>query len=115
VIYEKSRTKAVGTVFFYGLDSTNSSIKLSCFFEPQIRKSLLVGESLGLSMFFVYTVLKIQNILFSVYKTNVIMNKIALKINAEFMLSGEKFDLYKLSEPYLRKIVEKINILERHR
>jgi hypothetical protein len=113
VIYEKGSTKAVGTVFFYGLDPTNSSIKLSCFFEPKIRKSLVVGESLGLSIFFAYTVLKIQNILFSVYKTNVVMSKIVSKIRAETVFSGENSDLYKLSEPYVIKIVEKINILER--
>jgi len=66
----KKKDKTVGTIFFYGLNLDNKSVKLSVYFIPEVRKTILVGEALGLILNFALEVLKVKKVEFSVYKEN---------------------------------------------
>jgi len=66
----KKKDKTVGTIFFYDLDPENKSVKLSAYFIPQVRKTPLIGEALGLILNFALEILKVEKVEFSVYKEN---------------------------------------------
>jgi RimJ/RimL family protein N-acetyltransferase len=75
----KKKDKTVGTVFFYSLDPGNKSIKLSAYFIPEVRKTPLIGEALGLILNFALEILKVEKVEFSVYKENEEMLRILEK------------------------------------
>jgi len=66
----KKKDKTVGTIFFYGLDPEKKSVKLSAYFIPEVRKTSLIGEALGLILNFALEILKVEKVEFSVYKEN---------------------------------------------
>ena len=75
----KKKDKTVGTIFFYELDPENKSVKLSVYFIPEVRKTPLIGEALGLILNFALKILKLEKVEFSVYKENLEMLKILEK------------------------------------
>jgi RimJ/RimL family protein N-acetyltransferase len=75
----KKDNKTVGTIFFYGLNYENRSVKLSVYFIPEVRKTPLVGEALGLILNFALEILKVEKVEFSVYKENEEMLRILEK------------------------------------
>jgi RimJ/RimL family protein N-acetyltransferase len=75
----KKKDKTVGTIFFYGLDSESKSVKLSAYFIPEVRKTPLIGEALGLILNFALEILKVEKVDFSVYKENKEMLRILEK------------------------------------
>ena len=79
----KKDNKTVGTIFFYGLNSESKSIKLSAYFIPEVRKTPLVGEALGLILNFALEILKVEKVEFSVYEENKVMLELIEK-NREF-------------------------------
>jgi RimJ/RimL family protein N-acetyltransferase len=66
----KKDNKTVGTIFFYSLNLENKSVKLSAYFIPEVRKTTLIGEALGLILNFALEILKVEKVEFSVYKEN---------------------------------------------
>jgi len=66
----KKKNKTVGTIFFYGLDPKSKLVKLSAYFIPEVRKTSLIGEALGLILNFALEILKVEKVEFSVYKEN---------------------------------------------
>jgi RimJ/RimL family protein N-acetyltransferase len=87
----KKKDKTVGTIFFYGLDPENRSIKLSAYFIPEVRKTPLIGEALGLILNFALEILKVEKVEFSVYKENEEMLRILERKNIKRYInkSGE--------------------------
>jgi RimJ/RimL family protein N-acetyltransferase len=78
-LVKKKDNKTVGTIFFYGLDSESKSVKLSVYFIPEVRKTSLIGEALGLILNFALEILKVEKVEFSVYKENEEMLRILEK------------------------------------
>jgi len=60
----------VGTIFFYGWDKERKTVKISAYFIPEIRKTPLIAESLGLTIHFALRIMRIEKIEFDVYKEN---------------------------------------------
>jgi len=75
----KKNDKTVGTIFFYSLNPENKSVKLSAYFIPEVRKTPLIAEALGLILNFALEILKVEKVEFSVYKENKEMLKILEK------------------------------------
>lgn len=85
LVFRKKDNKLIGTFFFYGWNEKEKSIKLSVYFVPEIRKSILTGEALGAAVLFAKDILKIENLLFDVYIENKAMIELAKKIGANFI------------------------------
>jgi RimJ/RimL family protein N-acetyltransferase len=116
----KKDNKTVGTIFFYGLNPEKKSVKLSAYFIPEVRKTPLVGEALGLILNFALEILKVEKIEFSVYKENKVMLEMIEK-NREFKdyfkrigespssVNPERTIInFEISLEYLNKINEKL-------
>lgn len=72
----------VGTVFSYGFDNIEQSVRYSCFFAPEVRNSALIFEALYLAVIFGRNVLSIPSVAFSIYAENQKMEQIAIRLGA---------------------------------
>jgi len=79
LVRKKKKDKVVGTFFFYLWDPENKTTKISAYFIPEVRKTPLVGEALGLALMFAYKIMNVEKVEFSVYKENLEMLKLAEK------------------------------------
>jgi len=114
LVYRKRDNKLIGTIFFYTEDN---EVKISAFFIPEARLTILPTEALGASILFALDVLKIERLNFDCYKENEKMIELANKIGAEkiyerrsdinpereiigFIISKEQLE--KLKEKFIR-------------
>jgi RimJ/RimL family protein N-acetyltransferase len=116
----KKKDKTVGTIFFYGLDSESKSVKFSTYLIPEVRKTPLIGEALGLILNFALEILKVEKVEFSVYKENKEMLRILEKekikryidkkgeskssVNPERTILQSSTTFYKAKEIFLLKL-----------
>lgn len=120
-LVKNSKDSVVGTIFFYGFSRDLNSIKMSCFFRKDARKSLSVVESLWLSVLFAYFVADFNSITFCVYKENTRMIEIISKQNFDLISEScsslnpcRSILTYRISEVEILKIEKKFRKLKDH-
>ncbi|GIW66743.1 MAG: hypothetical protein KatS3mg095_0641 [Candidatus Parcubacteria bacterium] len=62
LVRKREGNKTVGTFFFYFWNQENKTTKISAYFIPEVRKTPLIGEALGLALMFAYKIM--ENFLF---------------------------------------------------
>lgn len=92
LVYKKDKKdlkkELIGTIFFYGWNIENKTIKISAFFVPKYRKTVLVGEALGAAALFSKEITKIKELRFDCYIENKDMIKLANELQAQKVSEG---------------------------
>lgn len=114
------REKVVGTIFFYCGNKEKRTIKISCFFTPEIRKRIAVAESLGMAISFAFHILHVRAVLFDVYENNASMLDFARKLGAievgtrqSAMVKERRIKQFLLSAKEIVPLLKKLSVLER--
>lgn len=100
LIFDNKTEKIIGTFFFYGYTEAPISIKISCFFEKNVRGKFIVCEALVAAMMFCLFNINIEKIYFSIYNYNVYMLKISKKLKAIEIKETEHNNVIKLKKSF---------------
>lgn len=119
LVYKKKSKELIGTIFFYGWDRENHTTRISVFFAPEFRKTILIGEALGAVVLFAKDVMQVKELHFDCYLENKQMIELAKKIGAEEVklrrsdVNPERELIsFKIPEEKLDEFVEEIKYFE---
>lgn len=112
---QSNQEQAIGTIFFYGLNKEQQSVKISVFFDAKERGKIRTAESLGLAVSFARTVMTVRCLQFSIYSNNQHMLRLAQKVASHFegfghSHQGPKKEVhhYSISEETMDSILQKL-------